>query len=238
MALVKVERWDWITDVAGALRSHPGEIRRLPLWLRHYGQRTRPLDIGLPWWPYHVISHVESNLGPGSRVFEYGCGASTLWLSSRAAYVHSVEHVADWHRQVRERVGDSVIIDLIEPAQHGTMRTDSCPGAFDAYVAAIRSEPNGSFDLVIVDGRCRMDCLRMSAGKVRPGGMMLLDDSNRTGYQPAAELLAGWERHDFGGLKPGGAAQTSIWLAPEGAGGHQASRRRTRTRLMARAAPA
>lgn len=91
------------------------------------------------------------------------------------------------------------------------------PGFFDGYVAAIDEEAADSFALVIVDGRARTECVRHAMPKVKPGGLLLLDDTDRVRYQPAIALLSGWERHVFEGLKPGepSPAQTSVWRRPD-----------------------
>ena len=51
--------------------------------------------------------------------------------------------------------------------------------------------------------------------KVKPGGLLLLDDTERERYRPAVEML-GWERHVFTGLKATNIApsQTSVWRRP------------------------
>jgi hypothetical protein len=103
---------------------------------------------------------------------------------------------------------------LLRPsAAGGTVTSASEPGFFDDYVAAISGEPDGSLDLVIIDGRARVECARRAIPKVCPGGLLLIDDTDRARYQPAIDLLGEWDRHVFTGLKPGhrAPAQTSVW---------------------------
>ena len=62
------------------------------------------------------------------------------------------------------------------------------------------------FDLVVVDFLeaptvTRIDALKPAMRKVRPGGFLLLDDSDRPGYAEAFELLAGWRFRKFTGVK-------------------------------------
>ena len=47
----------------------------------------------------------------------------------------------------------------------------------------------------------RIDCLNPAMKKVRPGGYLLLDDSDRPGYAQAYGLLAGWRVRRFTGIK-------------------------------------
>src|SRR6266496_5790869 len=52
-------------------------------------------ELDVPWWTYRAIDVVDAWLSARPhpiRVFEYGAGASTLWLAQRADEVHSVEH--------------------------------------------------------------------------------------------------------------------------------------------------
>ena len=49
----------------------------------------------------------------------------------------------------------------------------------------------------------RVDAVRAGRDKVRPGGYLLLDDSDRPGYAEALELLEGWRQRRFAGVKDG-----------------------------------
>src|SRR3954469_21096963 len=51
----------------------------------------------VPWWTFPAIDAVERWITARNgnvRVFEYGSGASTVWLARRAAHVVSIEHDA------------------------------------------------------------------------------------------------------------------------------------------------
>jgi hypothetical protein len=52
--------------------------------------------------------------------------------------------------------------------------------------------------------------------KVRPGGYLLLDDSDRPGYAEAYELLEGWRERRFTGVKDEWpeACETAIFRRP------------------------
>lgn len=61
-------------------------------------------ELDVPWWTYRAIDVVEAWLGAHPRpirVFEYGSGASTLWLAARTDEVHSVEHHAGFAEHIR-----------------------------------------------------------------------------------------------------------------------------------------
>lgn len=213
-----IKRLAWLCrdecTAAMHIARHPSDLTRNTQWLR---QRTAStMWLRMPWWPYDAISWVAAALPLGARVFEYGGGGSTLWLADRGAVVTVAEHDGLWHRQLADSLPSSVRLLLRPPAAEGTVTAASVSGFFDDYVAAITGEPDGSLDLVIVDGRARVECVRRAIPKVRPGGLLLMDDTDRTRYQPAIDLLSEWERHVFTGLKPGhrAPAQTSVWRRP------------------------
>ena len=51
-------------------------------------------DLDVPWWTYGAIDAVEEWLASRARpvrVFEWGSGASTMWLAKRVDQIDSVE---------------------------------------------------------------------------------------------------------------------------------------------------
>ena len=193
------------------IATHPRDLIRHPQWLRD--QSASPLAMRTPWWPYGAVAWVAESLPVGARVFEYGGGGSTLWLEDHSAVVTVVEHDEGWRTQLAAALRPGATLLFRPPAPSGAVTSVAAPGYFDAYVAAIGDQADISLDLVIVDGRARVECARRAMPKVRPGGLLLLDDTDRARYRPAVEMLTGWERHVFTGLKPGQRlpAQTSVW---------------------------
>ena len=165
-------------------------------------------------------------------IFEYGGGSSTLWLAERVKSVTTVEHDAGWFTRIEQKLGEQGLTNCVvlfrepenvETAPPATANGDGigylsqkCPGSFAAYVQAIDQFPDDSFDFVFVDGRSRAACLHHAARKVRPGGLLILDDSNRERYQQAAQCLQAWVRKDFCGIKPfqSRLGYTTCWIKP------------------------
>jgi len=58
------------------------------------------------------------------------------------------------------------------------------------------------YDVIVIDGICRYDCARVAVGRVREGGLVVLDNSDW--YPNTAKLLreAGLIQVDFSGLGP------------------------------------
>ncbi|HVB43844.1 MAG TPA: hypothetical protein VNF47_14235 [Streptosporangiaceae bacterium] len=153
-------------------------------------------DTGVPMWNAHAIAWLADHLPEHGRVWEWGCGGSTVWLSGHGQDVTSIESEAEWADRVSSRCGASV--RLVPGTDDGTMRSepqlrDRGVHFFDEYVTAIDAEPDESFDIVIIDGICRKECARQAVAKVRPGGLAIVDDTNLAYLAPCLEPFAGWE---------------------------------------------
>lgn len=154
------------------------------------------VTLGVPWWTYGAIDVVDSflqGLGGQARIFEFGSGASTIWLAQRAAEVHAVEHDELWAGKVRSLLDASpdlaakVHLHVVPaaPSKHPAVPSRGRGAAgldFADYVDTIR-RVGGTFDLVSVDGRAREASLAAAVGRLRPHGMALVDDSQRRRYR-------------------------------------------------------
>lgn len=146
--------------------------------------------IGLPWWTFDAIEAVQRFLGQSrdKRVFEWGSGASTLWLSERAKSVTSIEFDPEWHAALSKKLTNRpVSLKLVPSSSEGSIGSakSGFEGRyFDAFVAAIQAESD-PFDLIVIDGRAREACLAEAIPHLAPGGIIVFDDTKRERYQRA-----------------------------------------------------
>jgi len=175
----------------------PPRSRRLRHWSfsltrAHDSIGISKLDV--PWWTYGAIDAVEGWLGARDepvRAFEWGSGASTIWLAKRVDSVHSVEHHAGFGTMIQAELADrpNATLDIVEPvdspapeigsAKEGHGRLD-----FSRYVRHI-DEVGGEFDLIVVDGRAREACLLAALEHLAPGGIVVFDNTLRRRYRSA-----------------------------------------------------
>lgn len=165
----------------------------------------------VPWLVPSAVTALSDLLDPRrSRILELGAGTSTLWFAPRVASVLSWEADPAWADAVRRKLADAALT-------HVTVRDI----AIDEMVAAMADEPREHFDVVVVD--CletprtkRLDLLEPGAGLVRPGGRLVLDDSDRRHLWPAPERLSGWQVDRHIGIKqfPLMAVETTIFRKP------------------------
>lgn len=165
-----------------------------------------PLAEGKPWMCRPVVEKLEKLVTPGMRILEWGSGGSTVFFAEKGAEVICVEHDASWVKLlkselVRRKLSARVSINQID---------------LTANYVDIVDELSGGFDLVVVDGRRRVECVSKAHNRVVPGGWLVLDDSDREAYSPAYEQLAGWHKLVLKGSRPETKVdpQTTMWQRP------------------------
>lgn len=194
-------------------KEPPSRDHRLKHWVTSLTKVHDSLaiaELGVPWWTYRSIDIVDAWLSARPhpiRVFEYGSGASTLWLADRADEVVSVEHHPGFSEVMRPVLAGrkNVAFHMVEAQKSDTAKVGSKkPGHdgldFAEYVGTI-DRVGGEFDLVVVDGRAREACMRAAIPHLAPGGIIVFDNSHRKRYEVAIESSGLVERR-LRGLTP------------------------------------
>ena len=182
-------------------------------WLRYpaaWWRARRGNTPERPWIVPAAIGYLRRRIRSEWSVLELGAGRSTPWLARRAAHVLSLEDNEFWADETRGRLRE-LDLENVELLQRPV----------ENFAAEVSARPDSSFDLVVVDfleapTATRMDVLQPAMKKVKPSGLLLLDDSDRPGYGEAFELLAGWRFRKFVGVKDGWpeACETGIFRRP------------------------
>jgi hypothetical protein len=166
----------------------------------------RPVDrdgAPLPWYTYAAINFLGRRVPSDAVVFEFGSGHSTLWWSARVASVTAVEHDGRWYQEMSPRLPRNVTYRQVDLDADGD------------YAAAAAG---GAYDIVIVDGRDRVNCCRRSLSSLTDRGIVIWDNSDRSRYQEGFDILAanGFRRLDFIGNGPINALpwETAIFYRP------------------------
>ncbi|MCY6353976.1 cytidylyltransferase domain-containing protein [Clostridium sp. ZS2-4] len=130
----------------------------------------------LPWLPYSAINFIEERIRKEMIVFEYGSGNSTLWLAKNVLKVYSVEHDLKWFNKVRNMISDNVNYKYI-PLEYG-----------GEYCKEILNY-NNKFDIVIIDGRDRVNCCKNCINALKDDGIIIWDDTLREEYNEGYNYL-------------------------------------------------
>ena len=177
-------------------------------------------QLDVAWWSYPAMRRVDEFLSarPEARVFEYGAGASTAWLARRAGKVDSVEHDAEFVAYVRELLADTPGVQLhavpptpataattIRSQRHGHADLD-----FGDYVSTI-DQVGGPFDLVVVDGRARVDAFRRALDHLKDDGVVVFDNIRRKRYWDVVSKLPGLRIELLKGATPDAAVPDDHW---------------------------
>lgn len=155
----------------------------------------------LPLLAQTAISFLKDFLSKKTnlKVLEFGSGASTVWLSRLTANLVSIEHHPDWYETVKSTLHNDSTCQSVD------LRLLPLP-----YYSVCDKFSDEFFDLIIVDGRDRMQCLEASIRILKPGGVLMLDDAQRERYERADYLLRDWEFTRS--ISP--ARQTHWWIKP------------------------
>lgn len=144
----------------------------------------------IPWYTYTFLDAFSDRIPADIRVFEYGSGNSTNWWAARTLEVVAVEHHQGWYDRVKGEMRPNVKL-LHRDLENGT------------YAKAIQ-EDSGVFDLVIVDGRNRVECAMACLEKLSDRGVIIWDNSERERYGEGIQALKsrGFRQIRFTGFIP------------------------------------
>lgn len=151
--------------------------------------------VTLPWMNFPIIAFLEQRLSKQHTLFEYGSGYSTLFYARHVGHVTSIEYDQAWFQNIQQKAPANVTLVFQEQDIDGD------------YCRTI-ARTSQKYDVVIVDGRDRVNCLKQSLDRLSDSGVVLLDDSQRERYQEGITFAEarGFKTLDFEGLKPASTA--------------------------------
>ena len=135
---------------------------------------------------------MQNRLNKQQKVFEFGSGNSTRYFAHKCATIISAEHDKEWYEAGIKDKPENAIIMLLPLDSDG------------AYCRAAQ-QINNRYDIIIVDGRDRVNCAIQSVNALSEKGVLILDDSEREKYQEARIFLQkeGFKELSFSGISPG-----------------------------------
>jgi hypothetical protein len=183
---------------------------RIATWIKSLAALfniDRLVSLDLAWWPFEVMKSLEYRFsGKRVLVFEWGSGASTIWMAKRGYQVISVEHDERWAQEVKLKSQELTIPfeSIVKPPmaikspQIGSQKKGFKKLNFYDYVAEIHKY--GLFDLIVIDGRAREHCLVAARTHLNKDGIILFDNSNRKRYRD--EIEKGMNEIQIKGITP------------------------------------
>lgn len=162
-------------------------------WIKSFVHRVpqNQHDSPLPWMNYNMISLLDERLNVDLILFEFGSGYSTLFYANKVKNVVSVESDQRWQRKIARKLPDNAKITYVDADIEGD------------YSREI-TRSGAKFDVVVIDGRDRVNCMKTSLDCLSDRGVIILDDSSRHRYAKAFNMARtrNFRSLSFQGLKP------------------------------------
>jgi hypothetical protein len=177
-------------------------------WFNAFDSRS-PVDQDnnpIPWVTYSFIDFIKERLKKQHTVFEFGSGNSTYFYAKYAGIVVSVEHDKEWYDKIVKTKPENAELIYCELVRDG----DYC---------RVPVKLEEAFDIIIVDGRDRVNCCKQAVNAVSANGVIVLDDSERDFYKEGIAFLIskGFKELSFTGISPGlfYRKATSVFYRPD-----------------------
>ena len=150
----------------------------------------------MPWMTYPAIEFLKNKITKEHEIFEFGCGASTLFFARNAKRVVGLETNEIWLKIVREMLAKEVSENV-----EITLMAD---GLTNPLYENFAKNSGQKFDLIVIDSLKRFECAKHVIEALKGGGMVILDDSERKNYKKIFDFFAekGFEKRDFFGIAP------------------------------------
>jgi hypothetical protein len=163
-------------------------------WFNAFDNK-KPVDANgnpIPWVTYSFIDFIKERIDKQHTVFEFGSGNSTFFYAKYAGIVVSVEHDKGWY-------------DLIANDRPANSEIIFCELKKDGDYCRMPVKLEEKFDIIIVDGRDRVNCCKQAVYALSENGVVVLDDSERDFYKPGIDFLLekGFKQLSFSGISPG-----------------------------------
>lgn len=149
------------------------------------------LNNSIPWLTYSAIDFLKGRLNKEMRVFEYGCGASTIWWAARVGNVTACEHNLTWVKHVSKQLPDNasiIHVDLSKGINYATQV----------------EETSTKYHVIVIDSRDRINCAKSAVKALAPTGVIIWDDSQRSYDDEGKEFILkqGFKKLEFTGMSP------------------------------------
>lgn len=167
----------------------------------------------IPWYTYPFLDFIRPHLykdGAQWRVYEYGCGHSTLWWAKHAKHVDAQEHDAKWRLHIQN------ILDDNKKLSGTTYDVDASNK--ETYAQAIDA-PQEKFHIIVIDSKNRNTCAKVAPNFLTDDGVIIWDDSERVSNKQGLKHLhkIGFKSLHFIGIGPIHAqpSRTTLFYRPQ-----------------------
>jgi predicted O-methyltransferase YrrM len=135
--------------------------------------------IDFPWLVKEAVFDILEfiKIRSSCRVLEFGSGRSTIFFSKFVEKLISVDHDSVYYNQVTKLI-------YLKSIKNVTLNILPRP-----YNKICDTFEDQFFDLILVDGRDRVLCIKSCEKKLKKDGILILDNSDRKRYKEGVEYL-------------------------------------------------
>lgn len=127
--------------------------------------------IPFPWFTPPFLEQLKTWDLKGKRVFEYGGGWSTIWWRLQGCEVYTVEADVTWSHEITVEAAERHLLGALR-------HVNVIPGEVELkswYVQSIYELPV-EFDIIVIDGSYRDECVAAALTKIKDGGIIICDN--------------------------------------------------------------
>jgi len=115
-------------------------------------------------------------------VLEFGSGQSTVFFAQKCREVFSIEHDEQWYNRINKELSERGLKNV-----HYFLYSDQ------RYWQSVIEYDDQFFDAILIDGNYREEAAIAVLPKLKPGGIMVIDDVQR--YIPGKSLSPNAKRN-------------------------------------------
>ncbi len=144
-------------------------------------------EIIMPWYTKPTLEWLKQQDTSDWKVFEYGCGYSTIWWRLNCKEVVSIDNNEKWTKAMGAELVSSEKIFYVSSIR-------------DVH-RALSKNTNNYYDCIVIDGEYRDECSSYAIRHLKPGGYLIIDNYEQPSvgydYTKTNQLLEGWEKQVF-----------------------------------------
>ena len=171
-----------------------------------------------PWIHESVTEMLLSKITKDTKLLEFGSGNSTVFFSNLTNNITSIEHDKKWYNNIKPQLNSNVKYILAEVNYISKPPIDKKFYNCDTIEKLLNEDiPDEYYDIIIIDGIHRVNCAYGSINKLKKGGILILDDSNRINnpasdgsYMPIKTLVKEWKEERYRSHE----RNTDFWIKP------------------------
>ncbi len=162
-----------------------------------------------PWFTRPCLEWLNTIDLSDKNILEFGSGDSTLWFAKRCKQIVSIEAKEEWYQRVRTGINSNATIILRQTNEGDQSKIN--------YYCVASDELLITFDIIIVDGVLRNECLRKGIELLsKKGGIIIADNWQQHSVwisEDAEQLMKPFKTTLF--VEPSRAHEENPWKTAE-----------------------